>query len=616
VPATGSASREYTYPFTDQWHQQKCDPATLSSPQRADADAAAVNLFAVHNLMHDWSYHLGFTEATWNLQTVNVKPGGLGGDAERGNAMNGAATPDVRNNANQSSTPDGVPPTTNMFMFQPRRTEIYAPCVDGDFDATFIAHEYGHAISNRMIAGPDTRLNSLHGNAMGESWSDLIAMEFLFEHGYLPAGNTPFVTGGYVSGDPVSGVRNYDMSDSPLNFSNVGYDATNSVHSIGEIWSAVNADIRAAMLDRYGAGDRELQESCAAGRTAVDQCPGNRRWIQLVLDSFLLQATGEPSMLDMRDNLLAADQVRFDGANADLLWRAFAHRGFGADAVSGPGDLDPTPSFRSPAGDNVEVTLRPTGAGQGRPVALYVGDYESRSVPVADTDPATALPDTVSLVPGEYRFLAAGKGLGHTRLTGTITADTATVSPDMHLNVASGTNGAAPVGGNGATVLRADLLDDDEDTFYMSGLLLQQPVAQPYVTVDLAGTDAQVVTRVQVGSAQVSGQRFDALRSFQVEACDATAGADCATDAGFRVAYTSPADAFPGGTFRPKMPNFTTRSFALDPTPATHLRIRSLTSQCSGNPHYTAESDNDPRTTTVCANNNASNWNEFQAFTD
>ncbi len=47
-----------------------------------------------------------------------------------------------------------------------------------------------------------------------------------------------------------------------------------------------------------------------------------------------------------------------------------------------------------------------------RPVRLYVGDYESGAVPVADTDPATALPETVTLAPGTYRFLAVGKGVG------------------------------------------------------------------------------------------------------------------------------------------------------------------------------------------------------------
>ena len=588
VWAPDSPQREYDYPFTDQWAQSKCDPATLNSPQRIDADAATANLFAMHNSLHDWAYHLGFTEATWNLQRVNTAPGGLGGDPERGNAQQGAATPTTRNNANQTSPPDGMQPVTNLFLFQPTAGAIYAPCVDSSFDMTFIAHEYAHTISNRMIAGPDTRLNSSQGNAMGESWSDLIATEFLFEHGYTPPGNSPYVIGGYLSDEPVSGVRNYDMSDSPLNFSNIGYDPSTNPHPVGEIWSATNFAIRQAMIDRYGAGDRELQESCAAGRTPVGQCPGNRRWVQLVLDSFLLQATGESSMVDMRDNLIAADRLRFGGANEDLLWRVFAARGLGADAVSGPNDLDPTPSFRDPVGGNAQVTFRPA---TDRPAQLYVGDYEYGAVAVADTDPATALPDTFSMVPGSYHFTAAGRGLGHARFSQDVDGDVA-LEPALGTNLASTTAGATITSPHGS---QPQLLgDDNERTIWTA----TGGAAGRVATVDLPGTGTHSISRVQVSAV---GATFTAVRSFEVLACDATAGANCATDAGFQVVWTSPADAFPAVQFRPKAPQLTLKSFDIPATTATHLRLRTLTNQCTGTPFYAGELDNDPRAATDCA---------------
>ncbi len=427
-----------------------------------------------------------------------------------------------------------------MYMWQPMAGSAYPPCVDGDFDMTVIAHEYTHAVTNRMIAGPDSGISSFQGGAMGESWSDLMAMEYLFESGYTPRGRTPFVTGAYVTGDLETGIRNYDMSNSPLNYSNIGYDRGPGVHPDGEIWSATNFDIRRALIARYGAGTRAQQEGCAAGRTPAEQCPGNRRWAQLVFDSFLLQATGQVSMLDMRDNMITADALRFDGANSDLLWNAFAARGFGAGAVSGPSDIDPEPSFASPYADNVEVTFKPLGDGRGKPVKLYVGSYESGSVPVADTDPATPLPETVTLAPGTYEFLAVGKGLGHKRFT-------YAVRP------------------GGSTVV---------------GVVL---------TTNLASAEA---------GATATG---DGTGSFEVLTCDASRGADCASDAGYRVAYTSPADAFPGGAFRPKSPQLILRSFAVRPTLATHVRLRVLHNQCTGGPLYAGEQDNDPRTQTDCA---------------
>ena len=68
--------------------------------------------------------------------------------------------------------------------------------------------------------------------------------------------------------------------------------------------------------------NKALQEKCGFGSFAddVDQCPGNRRWIQLYYDAMLLMPVG-PSMLDARDAMLAADQNRFGGANQTELWR-------------------------------------------------------------------------------------------------------------------------------------------------------------------------------------------------------------------------------------------------------------------------------------------------------
>ena len=76
--ASASPDREYTYPWTDQWHTSKCSPAAFDSAQRNDIDAADANLQAMHNRMHDFAYNLGFTETAWNLQDDNFGKGGLG----------------------------------------------------------------------------------------------------------------------------------------------------------------------------------------------------------------------------------------------------------------------------------------------------------------------------------------------------------------------------------------------------------------------------------------------------------------------------------------------------------------------------------------------------------
>lgn len=461
-------SRNYVYPWKNTWYEAKCDPAVFDQPGEGDLEAAIANLNAMHNRMHDWSYRLGFTETAWNMQADNGGRGGLGNDPEQGNAQAGARVLTVRDNANQITGPDGTAPITNMYLWQPIAGSFYAPCVDGDYDMSVIGHEYTHAISGRMIGGPNAGWSGAQAGAMNESTSDLFSMEQLFEYGHRPAGDTPYVTGGYVTGDKSRGIRNYDMSKSPLNYSNLGYDIVGTqVHADGEIWSATQFDVRAAFVKRYGQGSARLQRSCAEGRTPVDKCPGNRRWAQLSFDALLLMATGAVDYVDHRDALLAADTIRFGGANQDIMWRAFAEHGLGANAASnGPNDADATPSFVNPAGKNGSLQLRPLGEAKGAALRLYVGDYEGRVVPVADTDPATELGDTVEMTPGLYDFVVAGAGFGHKRLKYAVLPGVTLPLPlALSRNHASAASGASATGDG---VNQALLIDETEATNWAS----------------------------------------------------------------------------------------------------------------------------------------------------
>ena len=88
------------------------------------------------------------------------------------------------------------------------------------------------------------------------------------------------------------------------------------------------------------------------------------------------------TILMARDAMLAADVARFGGANQDLLWQAFAQRGFGQFAsVTGNGDTDPVPDFSSPVDDNATLVFHAASL-EGDPLPvnanIYVGDYQAR----------------------------------------------------------------------------------------------------------------------------------------------------------------------------------------------------------------------------------------------
>jgi hypothetical protein len=579
-PATESATRDYAYAWTNQWFEERCDPSVFTSSQRNDIDAAIANLFAMHNRMHDFAYSLGFREATFNLQKYNYGLGGKGNDPEIGSAQAGGIVGGppgftARDNANQITPKDGLSPNTNMYLWQPIAGGFYAPCVDGDFDMSVIAHEYTHAITNRMIGGPNAGIRGFQGGAMGESWSDLVAMEYLNSNGFVPVGGeNPFAVGPYVTGDHVAGIRNFGMNDSPLNYSDVGYDLTGpQVHADGEIWSATNFDLRGAI--------------------------GHTVWRQVMFDAYLLMPSAV-SMVDARNAYLAADQMRFGGVHHAAMWGVFARRGFGEAASSNTNaDTDPIPSFASSMHTETAVTFNPRDTDEDvvAGAQLFVGNFQARALPVADTTAATPLGSTVDMVAGTYDFLVRATGYGLRRVENVAVSGTGSLTLTVTLprNLASQASGAT-VTGDGTRL--GALIDDTEATNWESA---GSAIAGKAVTIDLAGTNPQELDSVQVSAMLFAGQnRFTALRQFEVQICRAVGPTTCADPEDFTTALTSPADAFPAVQPRPRAPELIIRAFDLSGS-ATHIRFVVLHNQCTGAPDYQGDLDDDPNNITDCS---------------
>ena len=543
-----------------------------------DIDAATANLFAMHNRMHDWTFNLGFDEEHWNAQTAAGgltrqpwNPAGtptVHGDPLIGNAQAQAISggfPNYggRDNANMGTQPDGRSSTTNMFLWQSLAGAFYAPCTDGDFEMSIIGHEFGHMVENRMI-GKGNRRQGHHAGAMGESFGDLNGMEHLNEYGFVPVyGESPYAVAPYVTSNPYRGIRNYGMnfpyagdapspSDFPeasgLNFSDIGYDFVGAqVHADGEIWSATNFDIRRLLIGKYGAGSQALQTQCADGKLPPQACPGNRRWIALYYDAMVLMPVA-PSMLDARNAILAADMARFGGANQDELWYAFATRGFGASAFAlDGGDTQPRPAFDSPRHSEATVRFRAFARDEGNaPINanVYVGHYEARVSPTADTNPATGpadgsaaadasnLDNVASFTSRQYEFTATAPGYGAVRFRASFRpGESRTIDLYFATNWASSSKGGVA---SGEGVRHAGLIDDTENTNWEFTGRRVDLDPHPQVTVALGG-GAHKLDRANVSAylvptvdddemAQATQNRFTALRAFELWGCSA----DCA----------------------------------------------------------------------------------------
>ncbi|WP_323794389.1 M36 family metallopeptidase, partial [Nocardioides sp.] len=502
VSPTGS----FRYEFSDSW--QKSGGSELG--YQPDANAAATNLLYHHNRIHDEMYEFGFTESGGNFQLVNA-PGtsGLPGDPIFGGAQSGALNltasvlPLGRNNANMLTLPDGIPGFTNMYLWEFVDDIFEGPTTDGDFDASIIQHEYSHGLSNRYVGGGG--LGSLSGTqsgAMGEGWGDWYAMNDLFRRGLTRSA----VVAAYV-GDEDRGIRNWNYAKSPATYGDYGYDLSGAeVHSDGEIWTATLWTLRSKILKAVGGNQKKASDIA-----------------DMVTDAMPISPPA-PSMLDMRDAIIKAAELRYKKRFTNLVWDAFAERGFGVSAsTEGENDTTPQPGFDVAKKKlNGKLAFRLVNASAGGPVKaarVLGGLFEARTTPIFTT--GTSGRGGATLAAGSYDLTIQAPGFGIQRITVPIRKG-ATLRKTIRLrpNLASQYSGAEVIGAsseNGA-LPAANAFDDSEATAWQTGSAgkaYNKAKAQS-ATVQLKKTSK--IDRVAVSVMKPVGlPRFSAARKVKVQ---------------------------------------------------------------------------------------------------
>jgi hypothetical protein len=296
------------------------------SPPVSHLSASLTNAFYWVNLIHDISFHHGFNEVSGNFQLNNRSFRGDDADA----LLTFIQSPIALNNAFYLPTPDGEPSTIVFGLSTAFAPAI--PLVDISLDSDVIIHEYGHGISIRLTGGPANSfsLDSLQSGGMGEGWSDWLATLLTIDPGDTK--NTPRATGEYSFGP--GGIRRQpyssDLAINPRTLDDFnGIDPVfgfpnSEVHAAGEIWAQTLLDLSWLLIDRYGF-DNDWYRGDG----------GNNLALKLVLTGMKLQPAN-PSFLEARDAIIAADLALTGGANYEEIWTAFARRGFGLSANDGP----------------------------------------------------------------------------------------------------------------------------------------------------------------------------------------------------------------------------------------------------------------------------------------
>jgi hypothetical protein len=231
-------------------------PVVYPASSNPDIYPGTVNLFYFNNIIHDYLYSIGFTEALWNFQQDNFGKGGAGQDAISAQVQDGSGT----DNANFGTPADGGYPRMQMFLF----TDGGFRRSDGDLDWDVVAHEHYHGVSNRSVGKGDTGGLGValvgESGGMGEGWSDYNATSIADDDS----------EGEYVTGQLDIGIRripytNYRWSYGALNGTSLSRrdnrpplsaqspDANPGaipfeVHDIGEVWSATLWDMRELLI--------------------------------------------------------------------------------------------------------------------------------------------------------------------------------------------------------------------------------------------------------------------------------------------------------------------------------------------------------------------------------
>ena len=199
------------------------------------------------------------------------------------------------------------------------------PFVDGALDHTLAIHEHAHLLTQRLTGGPANAdvLTQTQGAGMSEGWSDWYGLVLTARSSDTAVQPRP--VGAYANGDAATGIRSVaystDMNVDPLLYSNIR--ALTRRHDIGEVWCTVLWDFYWEMVASQGFSGDFIRGDA-----------GNQRALRIVTEALKLQPS-QPTFLQGRDALLLADQLLYDGENACRIWKAFARRGMGGDALDG-----------------------------------------------------------------------------------------------------------------------------------------------------------------------------------------------------------------------------------------------------------------------------------------
>ena len=135
-----SPTRDYNFPWTNQWNNEKASQTVFASPTRNDIDASTANLFVMHNRMHDFvllpRLHRGATTTCRTTTSATSRRAasacrrGRPRDRQRAGRRGAAAATPISwaaTTPTSSRLNDGIPPSPTCTCCSRSPTAVYPP---------------------------------------------------------------------------------------------------------------------------------------------------------------------------------------------------------------------------------------------------------------------------------------------------------------------------------------------------------------------------------------------------------------------------------------------------------------------------------------------------------
>ena len=367
---------------------------------------------------HLESARIGFDAASGNFEKAD-------GDAVLTQTLDGALDRPVpmsahRNNANMSTPPDGLAPTMQMYLFRDTgsATALDFRSINGGDDSGVVWHEYTHGLSNRLVTNADGRAPSAAPTPARWARAGATGTRRTCRSA---TGSRPTPPGRPVEID-IGDYTDADLAQAAQPGARLPGQHGGSAHAPAARTPRAAA-IRSATSARSSA-PRRCTPTARSGPRRCGTCarrsaPTSPR--RLVTNGMRLSPP-EPSMLDMRNSILAAEQANGGGLH-DEVWEVFRMRGMGyCAAVSDGADTEPVEDFTlppDPAGPKGTTTGVVTDSDSGLPLAgVRVGFGGHASRPdfddyLADETDATGRYTIPDVPVGSYPKLAFFASAGY-----------------------------------------------------------------------------------------------------------------------------------------------------------------------------------------------------------